>query len=80
VVEDSGPGIPPGYENRIFDPFFSTKDVGKGTGLGLSITYSIIKAHQGTITAENSPEAGARFIIRLPLHAGPAPQSACNPP
>lgn len=67
VVEDTGPGIPAGYEQRIFDPFFTTKEVGKGSGLGLSLAYSIIKAHQGTITVSNRPTAGAQVSIRLPL-------------
>jgi len=64
---DTGPGIPPGLEQRVFDPFFTTKDVGAGTGLGLSITYGIVKEHQGTITAKNQPGAGAVFFIQLPL-------------
>ncbi len=66
-VKDTGPGIPPGFEQRIFDPFFTTKDVGTGTGLGLSITYGIIKEHQGTILVENHPGEGALFLIQLPL-------------
>jgi C4-dicarboxylate-specific signal transduction histidine kinase len=66
-VRDTGPGIPPGLEQRIFDPFFTTKDVGTGTGLGLSITYGIIKEHQGTILVENYPDEGALFLIQLPL-------------
>jgi C4-dicarboxylate-specific signal transduction histidine kinase len=67
TVCDSGPGIAAGLEQRIFDPFFTTKEVGAGTGLGLSITYGIIKEHQGTITVENRPDAGASFLIQLPL-------------
>jgi C4-dicarboxylate-specific signal transduction histidine kinase len=65
--QDSGPGIPPGLEQRIFDPFFTTKDVGTGTGLGLSITYGIIKEHQGSIAVQNELGKGALFLIQIPL-------------
>ena len=52
---------------RIFDPFYTTKNVGKGTGLGLSICYGIVKEHGGDITAHNAPEGGAIIEVRLPL-------------
>jgi C4-dicarboxylate-specific signal transduction histidine kinase len=67
AVRDTGPGIPPGLEQRVFDPFFTTKEVGAGTGLGLSITYGIIQDHEGTISVENRPGEGATFLIQLPF-------------
>jgi C4-dicarboxylate-specific signal transduction histidine kinase len=51
---------------RVFDPFYTTKGLGKGTGLGLSVCYGIITDHKGEIVAENVPEGGARFKVRLP--------------
>jgi signal transduction histidine kinase len=67
TVEDTGIGIPKDELERIFDPFFSTKEVGMGTGLGLSIVYGIIEKHQGTITVESTEGEGTRITIRLPL-------------
>lgn len=67
TVEDTGIGIPPAELDRIFDPFFSTKEVGAGTGLGLSIVYGIIEKHHGAIAAESKEGEGTRFILRLPL-------------
>src|SRR6185369_2102137 len=61
---DSGPGIKD--PKRIFDPFYTTKNVGKGTGLGLSICYGIIKEHGGDILARNRVEGGAEVEVRLP--------------
>jgi two-component system NtrC family sensor kinase len=61
--DDSGPGIKD--PNRIFDPFYTTKQVGKGTGLGLSICYGIVKEHGGEIVARNREEGGATIAVRL---------------
>jgi signal transduction histidine kinase len=63
-VCDNGPGVPPDVLESIFDPFFSTKDVGKGTGLGLAVVYGIIKDMGGSIDV--SAGAGARFVVRFP--------------
>src|SRR5438034_7538352 len=67
AFSDTGHGIPPGLERRIFDPFVTTKEVGKGTGLGLSITYGIVKEHGGAISVVSRPGEGATFLIQLPL-------------
>jgi signal transduction histidine kinase len=69
VVRDTGTGIPTDVLPRIFDPFFSTKEVGKGTGLGLAITYGIVQEHDGTIQASNAADGGAVFTIALPVSA-----------
>ncbi|MDD5330334.1 MAG: histidine kinase dimerization/phospho-acceptor domain-containing protein [Sulfuricella sp.] len=69
AFRDNGPGIEAQYLNRVFDPFFTTKPVGKGTGLGLSISYGIVDRHGGQLTADNHPDGGAVFTLRLPLAA-----------
>jgi signal transduction histidine kinase len=66
-VVDNGPGIPSDVVAQLFNPFFTTKDAGKGTGLGLSISRNIIDAHEGELTVESEPGAGARFTVRLPV-------------
>ena len=63
-ITDSGPGVQ--NPHRIFDPFYTTKEVGKGTGLGLSICYGIVKEHGGEISVKNVPPRGAMFTIVLP--------------
>jgi signal transduction histidine kinase len=63
VVEDDGPGIPPAIMDRIFNPFFTTRDA--GTGLGLAIVHRVVEAHDGSITASNREPHGARFEIRV---------------
>jgi len=67
TFSDNGPGIPKNIIDHIFDPFFTTKDIGQGTGLGLSICFGIVSEHKGRIRAENHPEAGACFLIELPI-------------
>ncbi|MDD4953282.1 MAG: ATP-binding protein [Candidatus Omnitrophica bacterium] len=66
-VKDDGPGIPKEIMHKIFDPFFSTKDVGKGTGLGLSICQAIIEKHNGAITVASEPGKGSTFTINIPV-------------
>lgn len=70
TVHDTGAGIPADTLPRIFEPFYTTKEVGKGTGLGLAIAYGIIQEHGGQIVASNHPDGGALFTVELP--AGPA--------
>ena len=67
VVSDTGPGIPEELRDKIFDIFFTTKQVGKGTGLGLSISQNIIQLHGGSIAFDCPPEGGTTFRIELPL-------------
>ncbi len=66
-VTDTGRGIPSAVKGRLFEPFFTTREVGKGTGLGLSIVYDIVKKHNGDITVESEEGKGACFTVRLPL-------------
>ena len=68
VLADSGTGVAPEDEERIFEPFFSTKQPGKGTGLGLAIVASTIENLGGTIWVQRAREGGAAFVILLPLH------------
>ncbi len=70
-ISDTGTGIPPEILPKIWEPFFTTKEVGKGTGLGLSTVYGIIKQSGGYIFAENNPGGGAAFTIYLPVHTAP---------
>ncbi|MDI6755515.1 MAG: Cache 3/Cache 2 fusion domain-containing protein [Thermodesulfobacteriota bacterium] len=66
-VRDTGKGIPEENVEKIFEPFFSTKEVGKGTGLGLSICYGIIEAHGGRIEVESKVNEGTIFRVILPV-------------
>ncbi len=65
-IADDGPGIPPEIRDRIYDPFFTTKEVGKGTGQGLALARSTIQRHSGSLECSSGP-GGTTFTIRLPL-------------
>jgi PAS domain S-box-containing protein len=65
-VRDSGPGIAPEVRERMFDPFYSTKEVGKGSGMGLAMVHGIVHQHGGHVLVESAPGAGAEFRVLVP--------------
>ncbi len=65
-ISDTGIGIPEDNMKKVFNPFFTTKEVGEGTGLGLAISYGIVQRHRGSITLESEPGMGTKCIIVLP--------------
>jgi CheY-like chemotaxis protein len=70
-VSDTGCGIPPDVEPRIFDPYFTTKEVGEGTGLGLSVVHGIVQSHGGAIDFKTRLNEGTTFNVYFPcLHEG----------
>lgn len=69
-VKDTGCGVPPENLEKIFEPFFSTKEVGKGTGLGLAVAYGIVSRHGGMIRVQSQVGQGTEFTIWLPLEEG----------
>ncbi len=76
TFSDNGPGVPELILPRIFDPFFSTKQVGQGTGLGLSICFGIVSEHKGRIWAEKNQPQGVTFFVELPVQPVPAAKTA----
>jgi two-component system, NtrC family, sensor kinase len=68
AISDTGCGMSEEVQRRIFEPFYTTKEMGKGTGLGLSISHEIIKKHGGELTVVSEVGAGTTFTIRLPLN------------
>lgn len=80
-VADTGEGIPTEHLDRIFDPFFTSKEPGKGTGLGLSIVYSIVKTHGGSVQVESERPGGTCFRLTFPaLAVGVAKHAEHAPP
>ncbi len=69
TIGDTGPGIREDIIDRIFEPYFTTKDIGEGSGMGLAVVHGIVKSHHGVITADSLPGEGATFKILLPLAA-----------
>lgn len=80
TINDTGPGIAPEIQEKIFDPYFTTKETGKGSGMGLAVVHGIIKKHKGIIRCSSAPGKGTSFIIYLPCSAGSEePKSIVNP-
>lgn len=69
-IEDTGYGMDKHTIDRIFEPFYTTKEVGKGTGLGLSIVHSIVREHQGEVSVTSKIGQGTKFVILLPIYSG----------
>lgn len=78
-VEDDGPGIPPGIRERVFEPFYTTKNVGQGTGLGLSMAYQFALQSGGSIQLTRAAGGGACFTLRFPVRSEPPPLEAPPP-
>lgn len=78
TVKDTGMGMSPEVLNRVFEPFFTKKDIGKGTGLGLAVVHGIVKSHGGTVTVESEEGKGSLFTVYLPISHGELPAQASD--
>jgi PAS domain S-box-containing protein len=79
-VKDNGPGVPTDIRARVFEPLFTTKEVGVGTGMGLSLCHRIMEGHGGSIALERGHHRGAVFVLKLPCaDTLPAPRPSCAP-
>ncbi len=78
TVTDTGVGIKPEDQAKLFVPFFTTKPVGKGTGLGLAIVYGIVKMHRGQITVQSQPGRGTTFTVTLPVRLLPVSNASLD--
>ena len=80
TITDTGIGIPPEHQQKVFDPGFTTKGVGVGTGLGLATSYRIVKDHGGDIELASAPGRGTTFTIRVPVDAAAPGRDPKTPP
>jgi len=76
TVSDTGTGMTPAVQQKCFEPFYSTKDIGKGTGLGLSVVYGVMQSHNGSVAVTSSPKKGSAFALTFPLLEHVAPERA----
>lgn len=75
LIEDTGPGIDPENLERIFDPYFTTREVGKGSGMGLAVVHGIVTHHKGAVGVRSEKGKGAAFTLLFPV-IGPAPDNS----
>jgi PAS domain S-box-containing protein len=68
-ISDNGPGIPPELQDRIYEPFFTTKEIGQGSGQGLALARATMEQHSGSIECTSTPGEGTTFTLRIPLNS-----------
>jgi two-component system NtrC family sensor kinase len=71
AFRDTGPGVPPELRDKVFQPFFTTKDAGRGSGLGLAVSARILQEHQGVLRLDQDVSGGAAFVLELPRPDAP---------